>query len=279
MTEQIDRLLGYLEDDNSWEQWRMGELSAHQVAALLPSFMSVMETALFKKEVRFWTHRASIFYTSIQMANYMVYEHWGEPAKILPWEGLLNHIASLPADKRFLFIGGKFRTLPTEAQSDSVIFARKNSSDKSWHDASSALIFEPKVNIEHLEGKNELVFDPQIRSWAYGQLPVDVISMYPEIKENETVDEFYEARTIELRAACKGVIGTGIGLSSFRERAARCYQKHNIQVLDTSVTRQNGIKRTAYDYDTSELDKISSTSETIEKFILSYLRHMGQISV
>lgn len=269
-------LLQYLEDKGYWKQWLLeGEPSPQRAAAMLPLFLSVLELTTSKEEAAFWAHRASIFYVNVQWANHAVYgDRWGPQAKFLPWESFLTHLAQVPPEKGFLFFSGKFRTLPTAGHADTVADGRAFQHN-SWRSAESALIFEPKENIERLEGK-KLVFDPKIRSWAYSLMPVDIVTCYPIMQEGGNPDSFYVNRVAAIRRAYSGVMGGAVGNSPYKEIVSRQYEENGIKVLDTGIVYP---AKHILSYDTSKLDEISANSEYIEKFILSFLRHTGQISV
>lgn len=273
--ESPEMILHYLEDKGYWQQWSLdGELTPKRAAALLPLFLSTLELTAPREETTFWAHRASIFYVNVQWANYAVHhDKWGQQAKFLPWKSFVKYLTQLQPEKRFLFFPGKFRTLPTAGHADTVVNARMWQ-DNLWKSAESALIFEPKENVGKLEGQR-LVFDPQIRSWAYSLMPVDIVTCYPVMQEGEDVDYFYDKRANEIRQAFSGVIGAGIGESQYKEIATQRFKKQSIEVLDTAMKYPTNH---ILNYDTSELDKISANSEYIEKFILSFLRHTGQIS-
>jgi hypothetical protein len=272
----MSEILKYLEDEGYWEQWLMeGKPSVQRAASLLPVWLSHIELNKDREETFFWTHRASIFYSSTQWANQVVYGEWGIPAEYLSWENFLDRLSALPPEKRLLFNAGKFRTLPTGGQVESVVVGQKWKGSE-WWGAINTIIFEPKENIEILEG-DKLVFDPKIRTWAYSLLPGDYVTSFPIMQKGEDRETFYSNRSAEIRAAFSGIIGAGIGTSSYAERAAINYEGHDIKVVDTSITNLAG--KGIYHYDTSELDKISANSGLIQELLLSYLRHMGQITV
>lgn len=271
-----ERLLFYLQDENYWKQWRMEkELSRHEAAALLPAFLSTVELETKSNIASFWTLRAANFFTCVQNANWSVYGRWGKPAGYMPWNNFLKYISKLPSEKGLLLFPGKHRTLPTSGHRDNVIFGRR------WHDESSnygtsALIFEPKENVNKLEG-NKLVFSRAVRAWAYSLLPVDIVTSYPIMESTVTDvnDSFYSYRNAELRKAYQGPLAVAMGDSQYRKLAVEGYERHGIKVLDTSMSVEPN--KSISSFTTSELDQISSTSEYIGRFILSFLKHTGQI--
>lgn len=274
--ENAERILGYLEDSNYWKQWQIeGIPTPHVAAALLPSWLSILELSRLNEETSFWAHRSSIFYTQVQWANHIVNGGWGKPARYLPWDKFLEEVGTIESEKGLLLFPGKFRTLPTTGHVDTVVSARMWNS-KVWHNSTSALIFEPKKNVDMLE-KNKLVFDPKIRGWAYSLLPIDIVTTYPEMQNGEISDSFYEKVNEEIQLAFSGSIGIGIGGSPYREVATRGYKKAGFEIVDTTMLTKHELSGLSLYQDTSGLDNISSQSEWIEKLILSFLKNMSQI--
>lgn len=276
LSEQAERMLYYLEDEGWWEQWHMdGAPSPREAALILPIWLSNLEISGNQEETQFWAHRAANFYIQVQGANKTVRHRWGKPATYLPWSNFLGHVSNLPPEEKLLLFPGKFRTLPTSGHADTIIFGQ-TWDNNDWYHAAKVLVFEPKENVRKLEG-DKLVFDPRIRAWAYSLFPIDIVTNYPPMKDGENFNSFYAERNSELRSAFSGPLAVAHGKSQYTEIATQQYKSQGIEVLNAEVEDPALPQKPISFYTTSELDRISSTSEFVERAILSYLRHMGQI--
>ncbi|KKQ98564.1 MAG: hypothetical protein UT24_C0009G0064 [Candidatus Woesebacteria bacterium GW2011_GWB1_39_12] len=266
-------ILDYIDDPNIWKYWLMeGIPKPHVAAALLTNWLSQFETGTPEHNTGFWTQRAAMFYTSVRWINYNIRGEWGERAEIVNWNDFLSKISAIPKDTGFIFFPGKFRTLPTLNQVETVYFGLENLKTKK---IVSALIYEPRENVSTIEGE-KIVLDDQIRKWAYSQLPVNAVTSFPIIKEGENVTQFYTDRYKEIRNAKRGYVGVAVGASIHRNEIIRLSQQYDIEVVDTSIGVDDSFKPIS-SLDTTDFDNLSSKSDLANELILKYLQHMGQI--
>jgi len=267
-------ILQYIDDPNIWKHWLMdGTPKPHEAAALLPSWLASFETSIPEHRINFWTLRAAMFYNNVRWANHLVRGEWGERAEFVDWNGFLSKIGGIPKDTGLLFFPGKFRTLPTPTQVETISFELKDRKDGG---IVSALVFEPRENVTALEG-DKLVFDDKIRIWAYSQLPVDIITRFPIIQEGEDVSQFYNDKYNKIRGTKVGYVGVGVGVSDHRDKITRFCQEIGIEIVDTTIEVHKEKYGPLSIGDTTDFDKLSSKSDLANELILKYLQHMGQI--
>ena len=184
----------------------------------------------------------------------------------------LLRIAAIPGDTHFLLFPGKFRTLPTPTQVDGLCLKLKELKNSR---VVSALVFEPRENVVALEGK-KVVLDDRIRTWAYSQLPIDIITRFPIIPEGEELSQFYTNRYHEIRRAKSGYIGVGVGVSDHRDKIIGQCHAAGIDIVDTSIENAENLVAISLS-NTTDFDRISSRSELANELILKFLQNMGQI--
>ena len=214
-----------------------------------------------------------MFYTSVRWANYQLRHEWGEPAEYIAWGDFLRCVRDIPEEKGLIFFPGKFRTLPTPSQVESVWLGLESTRQEK---PVSALIFEPKENIAVLED-DKVVFDDRTRAWAYALLPVNMMTMFPPIPNGMKADDFYQERYAEIRLATRGGVKIGVGISKYRQEITVLCQTLGIDVIDTSIESEMGTNMAMWDKDTTDFDGVSANASLADTLILTYLRHMGQI--